>query len=175
MIHIIISGGQTGADRAGLDFAILKGIMHDGWCPKGRLAEDGPLNEKYKLTETTSDQYPPRTEKNVQHSNGTLIFNGLGGLERGCALTERLCIKHGKPCSLLIGVGEDRVKGHALNIENFIKLHKIERLNIAGNRESKQPGMYNHVLAVLNTIPISMFHTSTEAKLTALFDSPDPI
>lgn len=173
MIQVIMSGGQTGADRAALDFAIAKGIPHDGWCPRGRKAEDGPLSAIYKLTETETAEYPKRTEKNVQHSNGTIIFNRLEGLERGSALTERMCIKHSKPCLILIGYGLERVRGHALNIEEFIKRHMIERLNIAGNRESKAPGIYDHVYAVLCTMPSSVFFQTVEYRWTEfLGDNP---
>lgn len=164
MVQIIMSGGQTGADRAALDFAISRKIPHHGWCPKGRLAEDGPLNPIYKLTETSSDQYPPRTEKNVQHSDGTVIFNQQEGLERGCALTERMCMKHQKPCLLLVGIGSDRVEEHARNVSTFIMRNRIEKLNVAGNRESKQPGMYNHVFAVLSALPPTVMQPTFESR-----------
>jgi Circularly permutated YpsA SLOG family len=71
----IVSGGQTGADRAGLDWAIKNGIQHGGWCPKGRRAEDGPIDAKYQLQETPSSNYPQRTEWNVRDSDGTMIFS----------------------------------------------------------------------------------------------------
>jgi len=70
----IISGGQTGADRAGLDAAMELNIPIGGWCPKGRKAEDGPIADKYPLQETTSGDYRVRTEKNVKDSEGTIIF-----------------------------------------------------------------------------------------------------
>ncbi len=62
----IVSGGQTGADRAALDFAIAHGIPQGGWCPKGRKAEDGPIPDRYQLKETPSDNYAQRTEWNVR-------------------------------------------------------------------------------------------------------------
>ena len=70
----IVSGGQTGADRAALDIAIRHGITHGGWCPKGRRAEDGPISCQYALTETPSEQYIQRTEWNVRDSDGTVVF-----------------------------------------------------------------------------------------------------
>lgn len=70
----IISGGQTGADRAALDFALTLGIPHGGWCPRGRLAEDGPVPERYILSETPTRAYAVRTEWNVRDSDGTVIF-----------------------------------------------------------------------------------------------------
>ena len=75
MIKMIISGGQTGADRAALDVAIEHNFPHGGWIPKGRLTEDGPLPEKYLLKEMPTDSYPRRTEQNVIDSDGTLIIS----------------------------------------------------------------------------------------------------
>jgi hypothetical protein len=72
---IIISGGQTGADRAGLDWTIKHGIPHDGWCPKGRKAEDGPIDAKYQLQATPGSVYLRRTKWNVRDSDGTVIFS----------------------------------------------------------------------------------------------------
>ncbi|MFZ2538218.1 MAG: putative molybdenum carrier protein, partial [Oscillospiraceae bacterium] len=57
----IISGGQTGVDRAALDFAIIAGIPHGGWCPLGRTAEDGIISDKYELTEMSHGSYRQRT------------------------------------------------------------------------------------------------------------------
>jgi len=70
----IVSGGQTGADRAALDWAIAHGIPHGGWCPKGRKAEDGMSQAKYELIETPSTDYVQRTELNVRDSDGTVVF-----------------------------------------------------------------------------------------------------
>src|SRR5436190_21358059 len=83
----IISGGQTGADRAALNFAIAHGIPHGGWCPKNRRAEDGPIPAKYSLNETPSTHYAQRTEWNVRHSNATLIFTIKPTLTGGTRLT----------------------------------------------------------------------------------------
>ena len=74
MIKKIISGGQTGADRAALDVSIKLGIPHCGWVPKGRIAEDGPLSERYLLKEMPTDSYAERTKQNVLDSDGTLII-----------------------------------------------------------------------------------------------------
>ena len=74
MIEKIISGGQTGADRAALDWAIWRNIPHAGWCPKGRKALDGPLDYRYNLEETPSGNYLQRTEWNARDSDGTVIF-----------------------------------------------------------------------------------------------------
>ena len=84
----IISGGQTGADRAALDFAIDHGIEHGGWCPKGRWAEDGAIAERYPLKETPSADVAQRTEWNARDSDGTLVITE-GAPVAGTALTKR--------------------------------------------------------------------------------------
>jgi hypothetical protein len=78
----IVSGGQAGVDRAALDWAIARGIPHGGWCPAGRIAEDGMIPERYQLRETASPGYRERTRRNVEDSDGTLILN-LGELDAG--------------------------------------------------------------------------------------------
>ena len=74
MIEKIISGGQTGADRAALDWAIASGVPHGGWCPKGRKAEDGPIPSCYTLTESPSANYLQRTEWNARDADGTAVL-----------------------------------------------------------------------------------------------------
>ena len=96
MLKKIISGGQTGADRAALDFAIKMEIPHGGWVPKGRLAEDGPLPSKYNLKEMRTKIYARRTEKNVVDSDGTLIVSH-GRLTGGSEYTMDMAILHEKP------------------------------------------------------------------------------
>src|SRR5262245_50786528 len=91
----IVSGGQTGADRAALDVALELGLPCGGWCPRGRLAEDGPIASKYPLQETQSRDYPPRTKRNVQDSDGTLILT-WGNPDRGTILTAKLAQELGK-------------------------------------------------------------------------------
>jgi hypothetical protein len=93
----IVSGGQSGADRAGLDAALLHGLPHGGWCPKGRKAEDGVIDLKYLLTETTSAGYRTRTERNVRDSDGTLILTLSAVLTGGSLLTQNLARKHSRP------------------------------------------------------------------------------
>ncbi len=98
----IISGGQTGADRGGLDAAIYCQIPHGGWCPKGRKAEDGKIPSKYHLKEMNTSDYLSRTEANVVDSDATIVFTekmATGGSLR----TLEFALKHGKPwhhCSL---------------------------------------------------------------------------
>jgi hypothetical protein len=86
LVSRIHSGGQTGADRSALDWALRNHVPHGGWCPRGRKAEDGPLDAKYLLQETKSAGYLQRTRQNVMDSDGTLIVN-LGTLEGGTLAT----------------------------------------------------------------------------------------
>ncbi len=95
MLKKIISGGQTGADRAALDVAIKLEIPHGGWIPKGRIAEDGPLPEKYQLKEMSSPNYKIRTEQNVIDSDGPLIISH-DDLTGGSAVTQKFAKKHKK-------------------------------------------------------------------------------
>jgi hypothetical protein len=93
MIKKIISGGQTGADRAALDVAIRLGIPYGGWIPKGRVAEDGPLPDKYQLQEMPTNSYSKRTEQNVIDSDGTLIIC-RGKPTGGSDYTRQMVLKH---------------------------------------------------------------------------------
>ena len=93
----IMSGGQTGADRAALDFAIEHGIPHGGWCPKGRRAEDGPIDARYQLKEPPSANYVQRTEWNTRDSDGTVVFSIGENLTGGSKKTVELARKHRKP------------------------------------------------------------------------------
>lgn len=93
----IVSGGQTGADRGGLDAAIYCNMPYGGWCPKGRKAEDGVIPDKYHLQEHASADYLARTEANVVDSDATVIFT-MGVLEGGSKKTAQFAKKHNKPC-----------------------------------------------------------------------------
>ena len=148
-IKTIISGGQTGADQAGLDFAISAGIPHGGWCPKGRRSEDGPIPSKYSLQETLSDYYRDRTTRNVQDSDGTIVFiSGSIEGEPGSALTLNLCKTHGRP-NLLINLSIDSIENAAKLIRTFLRDYKIKILNIAGSRASISPGIGQKVIETL--------------------------
>ena len=117
MIQKIISGAQTGADRAGIDAAIESGIEYGGWLPKGRKAEDGIVPEKYTgFQEMTRGGYPKRTEQNVVDSDGTVIFT-YGKLTTGSALTRKFAKKHKKPC---LHIDLDIVKSPIAAIEDWI-------------------------------------------------------
>ena len=140
----IISGGQTGADRAALDFAIKHQIAVGGWCPKGRRAEDGIIDKRYPLSETNSRSYPIRTLKNIETSEGTLIIY-LQKFDAGTGLTLKLCKKLNKP-HLVVKLSESANKHTLLN---WINENKISVLNVAGPRESSENGIYKDVFRYL--------------------------
>ena len=142
----IISGGQTGADRAGLDFALAHAIPHGGWCPKGRLAEDGTISQGYKLEETPTAYPDQRTEWNVRDSDGTAIFSVAADLNGGSKLTAVLAQKQGKPC-LHISAGDSSSPEDAL--VRFVQRNKIRVLNIAGPRASEEPAVDKFVRRTL--------------------------
>ena len=117
----IISGGQTGADRAALDAAIKHKITHGGYCPKGRLAENGKIADKYKLTETKSADYEQRTKKNVRESDATVIFSIAPELSGGTLNTQKYALKKNKPLLVLNKDSPDPVT----QLNNFISKYKI--------------------------------------------------
>ena len=147
MLKKIISGGQTGADIAGLDVAIKHGIPHGGAIPKGRLTEDGTLPEKYNLEEMATKSYPKRTEKNVVDSDGTVIFSH-GKLTGGSLLTQKKAIEHGKPV-IHLDMDEVTVEEAAGLLREFIQENGIEILNVAGSRGSKDPEIYGKTFSVV--------------------------
>lgn len=167
MIEKIISGGQTGADRAALDAALELGIPHGGWVPKGRLSEDGPIPDKYHLKEMPTDSYPERTGKNVLESDGTLILTH-GLLTGGSALTKALADKHRRPC-LNIDLNIIPAFKAATLITTWIELHKIKTLNVAGPRASNDPRIYQKTKDILE----SAFHIGMVRTVMPDFDRPD--
>lgn len=136
VVRRIISGGQTGVDRAALDAALELGIEHGGWCPLGRLAEDGFIPARYALRQTPSSQYAVRTERNVIDSDGTLILfrRELAG---GTDLTRQFCLRHRKPLLLIDLAAEADVDA----VRTWIASNRIATLNVAGPRESTSPGI----------------------------------
>ena len=147
LIEKIISGGQTGVDRAALDAAISNRVQHGGWCPRGRLAEDGVIDGCYILEETSSMDYAVRTRLNVRDSDGTLILK-TGRLEGGTALTAKLAGSLDKPM-LIMDVDQPLPRGQ---IDDWITSHNIKVMNIAGPRESKQPGIYRKAYDLLDQL-----------------------
>ena len=143
----IVSGGQTGVDRAALDAALAAGIPCGGWCPGGRMAEDGPIPEYYPLTEIPGSGYIERTRANVADSDGTGILHG-DVLEGGTLQTLRFCEELGTP-SLVIAREKTDEAGAAAAITGFVTRHAIRRLNVAGPRASKQAQIYGWARAVM--------------------------
>jgi len=150
MLTKIISGGQTGADRAALDFAIEFDIPHGGWIPKGRKTEDGVLPDKYKLQEMSTASYPKRTEKNIPDSDGTLIFS-RGKLTGGSALTQKLAKRHEHPW-LHIDLDKVTAAEAVKFIAGWLDGNDIGTLNVAGPRASKDPGIYDFVVGLLDRV-----------------------
>jgi hypothetical protein len=143
----IVSGGQTGADRAALDWANRHGIPHGGWCPRGRRAEDGPIPLIYRLRETTTARYEQRTRLNVRDSDATLILN-LGRLQDGTLKTLQYAESLDKPCRLYQLDGGDP-ETVVRKLVAWLKEGCFATLNIAGPRESKRPGIHAKVSEVL--------------------------
>jgi Circularly permutated YpsA SLOG family len=136
MLSKIVSGGQTGVDRAALDFAIRRGIPHGGYCPKGRRSESGRIARKYRLMECASPDYAMRTVLNVTHSDGTLILT-RGRPEGGTQRTVFLCREYGKPTFIIDLERKMDIAGFAA----WLFEYEIGTLNVAGPRETKQSGI----------------------------------
>ena len=173
----IISGGQTGVDRAALDVALELDLPCGGWCPRGRKAEDGRISEKYPLKETESEDYAIRTEWNVRDSDATLIIT-RGEPTGGTAYTIACCRIQNKPCLIIDlenspsprpsptrGEGEDKLPpspwgggggGEGDHVRNWLKHHCIRTLNIAGPRESNAPGIYKDAKKLLVIIGLPL-------------------
>jgi hypothetical protein len=146
-VQRIVSGGQTGVDRGALDAAVSMGIEHGGWCPRGRLAEDGSIPRRYQLKETKTSQYRERTEKNVLDSDGTLILY-RAVLAGGTELTRRLAIQHGKP-HLLVDLAQPL---DVSVIRQWLIAEGIEVLNVAGPRESSAAGITDETRQLIRSI-----------------------
>ena len=146
----IISGGQTGADRAALDWAINNDIPHGGWCPAGRLAEDGVIDSKYNLRETSKADYLQRTEWNVRDSDATVIFSIKADLMGGSLATQKLADKHLKASLHLTSLQSPAE--NATQLRDFIRKHEIKVLNIAGPRASGEPELRSLVQTVLDEL-----------------------
>ncbi|MEX2171624.1 MAG: putative molybdenum carrier protein [Pirellulales bacterium] len=146
----IISGGQTGADRAALDVAIALGLPHGGWCPCGRMAEDGPIDGRYNLQETPSTNYAQRTEWNVRDSDATVVFSARRNVAGGTALTLAIARRLGKPVLHL--VQGDPPEAIARTLWSFLREYDVRKLNIAGPRASQEPQIGEFVTAVLTAL-----------------------
>ena len=156
MIAKIISGGQTGADRAALEFAIAHGIPHGGWCPRGRLAEDGVIPNAYQLTETPSADSAQRTEWNVRDSDGTVIFSISETLAGGSKRTAEFAAQYQKPCLHFSRQRDSRTA--ARQLLEFLASHQIRTLNVAGPRQSEEPEVGNFTLDTLANAMTTPYH-----------------
>lgn len=147
----IVSGGQTGADRAALDFAIEFGFPHGGWCPRGRLAEDGCIPLRYELRETPSRKYAQRTEWNIRDSDATLVFSIVAESTGGTRLTLDLAKGLEKPLLHLSRENDSRqaATGAAEKLRAFLSEHAVRTLNVAGPRASQEPDVAAFVSEVL--------------------------
>jgi putative molybdenum carrier protein len=143
----IVSGGQTGVDRAALDVALALGIPCGGWVPRGRRAEDGPLPEHYPMREAQGRTYGERTRLNVRDSCGTLIL-ARGEPTGGTALTLACARRLGRPVMRVdLADAPDPAAVRA-----WIARHRIAILNVAGPRESTAPGISVQARAFLDRL-----------------------
>jgi hypothetical protein len=142
----ISSGGQTGGDRVGLDFAIAHGTPRVGWCPKGRRAEDGVIRGRHVLQRTPSREYSQRTEWKVRNSDATVIFTVWPDPTGGSKLTADCATKHGKPWLHFARVAAG---DPAARLREFLAAHAVKVLNVAGARASKEPEVAAFTTAIL--------------------------
>jgi len=149
-IEKVISGGQTGADRAGLDAAIEAGVPHGGWCPRGRRSEDGQVPERYALNETGAQGYLVRTRLNVTCSDATVVFTH-GMPMSGSARTIEIANGLGKPC---LHVDLNGTGDHAAAILRWLEGVPQGKgvVNVAGSRETSWPGVGDEVRGIMLSV-----------------------
>lgn len=143
----IVSGGQSGVDRAALDAALARGLPCGGWCPRGRRAEDGAISEVYPLAETESADYRERTERNVRDSDATLII-ARGRLAGGTALTAHLARRAARPC-LVVDLLDHPAPPE---VARWLAAQRVRVLNVAGPRESQRPGIHRQARQLLDAV-----------------------
>jgi len=156
MIQKVVSGGQSGVDRAALDVALELGIPCGGWCPKGRLAEDGAIAARYPLRETPTAIHAQRTEWNVRDSDGTLVLT-RGRPTEGTAWTMTVADRLRKPYLVLDLNGQP----DPARVKTWLIEHDVGTLNVAGPRESKCPGIYLSASQLLRQL-LSNLRTAQE-------------
>lgn len=153
----IVSGGQTGVDRAALETAIEIGLPHGGWCPRGRLAEDGPIDSQFELRETEQAAYRFRTERNILDSDGTLVLHRKP-IQGGTALTIQLANKHQRPLCV-INLNQRLIPNF---VDDWLSCHSIQTLNVAGPRESTDPGIGQATREFLLAMLLPISETSSD-------------
>lgn len=160
----IVSGGQTGADRAALDWALDQKLPCGGWCPKGRRAEDGAIASRYPLKESSAASYLQRTEWNVRDSDGTIVFSMGRILTGGSVKTVEFARKHNKPCLHIHSAQSDAVK----SLRSFVRNNRVKILNVAGPRASKEPKVSQFVIETLDLAFGSMIPADESPELNEL-------
>ena len=145
----IISGGQTGADQAALDFALDYGFKCGGFCPKDRKSERGTIPFKYPLTEMDTENYLERTRKNVVESDGTIIVKDDVDLQGGALNTIKFCKGFSKPF-LVYDVNLDPINYEMF--QDWLTQNKIKVLNVSGNRKSESPGIKGETYLLLEKL-----------------------
>jgi Circularly permutated YpsA SLOG family len=148
VLERVVSGGQTGVDRAALDAAMALGLACGGWCPRGRRAEDGPIPSRYPLRETPGAAYPERTAWNVRDSDATLVLS-FGKPRGGTALTICLARKAGRP---MLVVDLDTGVPGTTEVRAWLDRERVRALNVAGPRESEAPGVHALASRFLRTV-----------------------
>jgi hypothetical protein len=143
----IISGGQTGVDRAALDAALRYGINCGGWCPAGRLDEFGKIPDHYPIQELQGGGFAERTLQNVKDSDGTVVIYPQQ-LRGGTEQTVRFCVELKQPYQL-IDASTVSTEDAAKLIADFVRKNKIDILNVAGPRQSEWPKGYDHAFRVV--------------------------
>lgn len=150
-VRRIVSGGQTGVDRAALDAALASGLPCGGWCPQGRLAEDGIIPDRYPLTEAGQRGYRHRTRLNVRDSDGTLIL-ARGSLQGGTAYTARCAEQLGRPLLVVRLDDPGDIEARAASILAWAVTNRTRVLNVAGPRESQHPGIGTAARALMDAL-----------------------
>jgi hypothetical protein len=169
----IISGGQTGVDRAALDAARACGFPHGGWCPRGRRAEDGRIPDHYRLRETRQASYAARTRQNVLDADATLVLHS-GVISGGTQYTVEVAQQLQKPLMIV----DLRSPPPLSTIIAWILSTKTKRLNVAGPRESTEPGIYRTALQFMRELLSELANTcGSQSRLESdgLRDSPSSV
>jgi len=142
---MVVSGGQSGVDRAALDAALAVGLAIGGWCPRGRWAEDGRIAACYPMRETPLARVAQRTRWNVRDSDATLVLTA--GRPRGGTLAT-LRAAAGRPL-LVLSPECERARRRA---RAFLARHRVCSLNVAGPRASEAPGIYESARRLLEAL-----------------------